>query len=1801
MDMSQNNQKRSSSAQKQNSNVSKKVSMKLSPSKNHKANKSKSCNKANLDFIDAMDLFIKAMEKDKENAIKKQRDKRHPVFQVGFGPTVKVKLDDDTVEEMKEMIDKLREVKVSVDVEKHIKEALREIKEEVPKITEEFHRVASEAPKVTRNMTSMERSLQEGMSNISDVFNVSLAMVLILVCVIKVRKGGSKWWYALLYFAANLLITTAGKHGYLGDDFQKNILSMTDPIMHPQVDVKDGFQKGMRAMLTFFSVYTTSKVPKDKKIDTFISRAGNIPKAAEGIDTMVNWAYDTVKSMVNFVRCDVLGMSMIAWADSTAPDVTDWSKDVTEFLTDVHLGKVPVDIDNADRVHNLILRGASFSVKYFHSKEHARIRDIINQHMNLLRKQETRFNQANLRGAGVRKEPTAIYLRGPTGVGKTMVSTPLAVHIAKTVMPEAKFLRYSRNWKELFYQRHPEDDYWDGYHGQYTVIFDEAGQIRDAVGNQVTIKEWMDILRTVGVNTNVLHMADLQSKGVVEMTSELAICTSNMPDFRHIQSIIQPEAVERRMDVIADVVPKPEYCVEGTVTQNLWDRRLDKSKVPGGYTREIYEFHIYDPKLRGYPRFMHYDAFIQYCANIKYEKDQNHVVYAHRIDEIIHGLDEDQTPVHQKQDPFNDFAHIVTSQVDKGKGKAKAAPVTEEESNILGEVNVELDMDEVVLEKEEEHLYKTRRFGDYCDLDDLLSDINKEYDRLDEVPINKASFWTLWGLRFDEYIDYECMLLEIKADLGEDKFKQLMDKPEKLKRLGLFYQQTGKLKHLLQRTRSRMSGVSERIVNDVKNTDNKIVKFFSSIVQKCSNIMQKYPRLKMFLMIAGSMGAMFGIFKVLKYIFPDYISKIEDSVSSSIGIAREKVNEYKESVDDYLLDNKLRCMDEGKDNWTETMRKFMSGLSERAGAIFNIMMGGKVYKGYHISARYNGSTVTAEDWFYKADNPTVVRFLPNGTTLNFVDAETGELITHDIKEAQEVAFWQIDSGTKGRGQQPKQKNKVVSYSMKDIANVQPQGCTDPNAKETLFAIVKHNQYTIHVPNKDKKIGIVTFITGQIGMFPYHFLKFFQNELECDPDNYNENTIIELKNQYSGRKYSIPLEVFLNAKVFPRFESRDLCFAFFPGVICHRNIVKNFIKQSVLASPHDKNMFLAVLDPTAPTIYASEYEYWKDYIVQWDTLDPETQYTVINTAYIVASTNAGDCGAIGSLNNPAIGPGKLFYIHIAGSKADNKAIGTVVTQEDMEYVVEQFPKVTSIPTPQCVEFLPRDDSEIIMGVCPVAKLPKIVFNPNKTKIMPSELHNVIKHSKLAPARLGEFIQDGEIINPLRMAISKYSVPGFTVRPAILQQAYNHMVATVMNRSKVHTDRIIFSFEEAVLGQPGDPYNNSINRKSGAGLDLEFPHLSKRGKFAFFGEGDEYDLDNLNCERLRMLVLRDIDQAKRGIRQLHIFSDYLKDETRTLAKVYEGRTRMISGAPLRLVIGTRMLFLSFSIWVMRNCVINGMAVGVNPYSNHWDMIVKYLNSISKHKVAGDYKGYDTSMFKELLMCVLEFINTWYNDSDEMQLARYVYFMEVWSSFHASGDTLYQWLSKLPSGHPLTTIINCVVNLILFRIVYIFEVGDLHDFNDNVNVLVYGDDNILSIHNDIIHKFNQHTIATGMARLGFTYTSEDKLTTVAPSRHLHEVGFLKRGFRFEPLIHRYVAPLELDTILEIPMWTKKGCASHTITCDNVDNCLRELSLHDPEVFNLWAPKVISSAREKLDYYPVVVDRLPLLRAVVERQEFF
>jgi hypothetical protein len=75
---------------------------------------------------------------------------------------------------------------------------------------------------------------------------------------------------------------------------------------------------------------------------------------------------------------------------------------------------------------------------------------------------------------------------------------------------------------------------------------------------------------------------------------------------------------------------------------------------------------------------------------------------------------------------------------------------------------------------------------------------------------------------------------------------------------------------------------------------------------------------------------------------------------------------------------------------------------------------------------------------------------------------------------------------------------------------------------------------------------------------------------------------------------------------------------------------------------------------------------------------------------------------------------------------------------------------------------------------------------------------------------------------------------------------------------------------------------------------------------------------------------------------------------------------------------------------------------------------------------------------------------------------------------------------------------------------------------------------------------------------------------------------------------APLALETVLEMAFWTRDCSNPETIVDDNVNNTLRELSLHSKEVFEEWAPKVISAYHDLCGKAPKITTRLALLRTV-------
>ena len=133
---------------------------------------------------------------------------------------------------------------------------------------------------------------------------------------------------------------------------------------------------------------------------------------------------------------------------------------------------------------------------------------------------------------------------------------------------------------------------------------------------------------------------------------------------------------------------------------------------------------------------------------------------------------------------------------------------------------------------------------------------------------------------------------------------------------------------------------------------------------------------------------------------------------------------------------------------------------------------------------------------------------------------------------------------------------------------------------------------------------------------------------------------------------------------------------------------------------------------------------------------------------------------------------------------------------------------------------------------------------------------------------------------------------------------------------------------------------------------------------------------------------------------------------------------------------------------------------------------------------------------------------------------------------------------------------------------DLSCLQRYFDEVSPLFLGDDNIYGVHPRIAKTYTPKLIAETVAYEGHIYTSVDKGPAPSVLDTLENSSVLKRGFR-KCRDGFYDAPLELDTVLEMPMWTRDNADRLVIAQQNMDTAIRELSLHGKEVFEEWIPK--------------------------------
>jgi hypothetical protein len=186
-----------------------------------------------------------------------------------------------------------------------------------------------------------------------------------------------------------------------------------------------------------------------------------------------------------------------------------------------------------------------------------------------------------------------------------------------------------------------------------------------------------------------------------------------------------------------------------------------------------------------------------------------------------------------------------------------------------------------------------------------------------------------------------------------------------------------------------------------------------------------------------------------------------------------------------------------------------------------------------------------------------------------------------------------------------------------------------------------------------------------------------------------------------------------------------------------------------------------------------------------------------------------------------------------------------------------------------------------------------------------------------------------------------------------------------------------------------------------------------------------------------------------------------------------------------------------------------------------------------IAGDYAFYDKTMFALMILAAWDIIVAVCKKGkfspEQIAVLERMGEDAAFPLYNFFGD-LVMFFGTLPSGHPLTVIINSLANCLYMRYCYacLSPDGTAKDFKKNVSLMTYGDDNIMGVSKDC-NWFNHTSIMNVLASIGITYTMADKNQPSIPYIHIDDCTFLKRSWRWDEDLGYYTAPLPEDSIIK------------------------------------------------------------------------
>lgn len=531
-----------------------------------------------------------------------------------------------------------------------------------------------------------------------------------------------------------------------------------------------------------------------------------------------------------------------------------------------------------------------------------------------------------------------------------------------------------------------------------------------------------------------------------------------------------------------------------------------------------------------------------------------------------------------------------------------------------------------------------------------------------------------------------------------------------------------------------------------------------------------------------------------------------------------------------------------------------------------------------------------------------------------------------------------------------------------------------------------------------------------------------------------------------------------------------------------------------------------------------------------------------------ATHVGDCGAINIAITPR-GP-VIIGLHTLGFETQCGVISVLRSDiEQLESLVKgdksvhfqidgsgapnfespDGPKTITVPHHKSViRYLPSGTANIYGSFTGFRPKPKssVTSTPLQAEML-EHFNCEVEHGK--PVMSGWL--------PWHNSVKEMVNPNVTHDRAILDHCVESFTEEILTRLPIGWEKelLFLSRRASVNGLPSVKFIDKLKSTTSMG----FPWACSKKKFLIDNPDDVYP-DGLDFkpevwERVEMIE----KLYAEGKRAFPVFTGHLKDEATAFAKIESGKTRVFTGAPVDWSLVVRSRLLTFVRLLQKNKFIFEAGPGTVCQSSEWGNIYDYLTIYGRDRiVAGDYGKFDKRMISDFILSAFRIIASIHEragfSKEEIREIMCIGEDTAFPVVNMNGD-LIEFFGTNPSGHPLTVIINSIVNSLYMR--YCFTMlNPKHEcthFKKDVNLFTYGDDNIMGVSEDA-EWFNHTAIQTVLASIGVEYTMADKESESVPFIDIKDCSFLKRKWRWDYDVSAWLCPLEEKSIHKsLTMW--------------------------------------------------------------------